>query len=172
MKLLKLAFILSSFIILISFMKKSDTNLDPRNLLGQHLTVVGNRFEKKYGFLPIGTSVAFPDSLNSAGIAFTVDHQINKADLYKILYEIASDLKDTLNSDEALQCHMKSYPFDLENIDIILFFKSKPNERYFHPDIDVARLSYGYYHICTVDPENEFQYKTATHEKFTLDLIK
>lgn len=127
----------------------------------------------KYGFTCIGTSIAFPEKkFKSAGLSFMVYHQISKNELYKILYDISTKLLIEINSDEKLHKYMTNFPFELENISIIVFFQESPGKLFYHPNLDLASLAYGTYNFSTVNPENENCYESEIHEKFDVNLIK
>lgn len=160
------------FLLNVSFLKLNK-NKDPRISLGNHLTEIAEYTKNKYGFTCIGTSVAFPEKIfKSAGLSFMVCHQISKNELYKILYDISTKLLIEINSDEKLHKYMTNFPFELENISIIVFFQESPGKLFYHPNLDVASLSYGTYNFSTVKPENENCYESEIHEKFDVNLIK
>lgn len=154
-----------------SFFEKS--NVDPRVSLGKDISKVIEYVEKKYGFWPIGTSIAFPDELKSVGIHFQIDRQIPKNELYPILIDITNYLKNILNTDQALIPSMHSYPFEISDVEIVIFFTNNESiERVCHPDVNVAELSEGYFVFRTVDPENTNNYKSQIKEKFDPEKIK
>lgn len=172
MNILKFLIIFSAFIVFVSFLKVEESD-DPRIALGKHLEEISNYAKYKYKFIHIGTSVSFPsNSFKSAGLSFMVYHQISKNELYKILYDISTKLLIEINSDEKLHKYMTNFPFELENISIIVFFQESPGKLFYHPNLDVASLSYGTYNFSTVKSENENCYESEIHEKFDINLIK
>lgn len=157
---------ISIFLISVSFLRLSK-NEDPRISLGNHLTEIAKYTHNKYDFTCIGTSIAFPEkNFKSAGLSFVTYKQITKQELYKILYDITIQLLAAVNSDVSLKPYMEKYPFDLENITITLYFQEKAGVRVFHPNLEVAKLSYGFYTFLSVDPEKKFHYKIEIDEKF------
>lgn len=138
---------------------------DPRESLGKNITSVMKYAETKYGFLPVGSSISFPDKLNSVGIDFQTNKQIPKDKLRHILIDIAIYFRKTLNDNSVLKSHMHHYPFELNDVEIVIYFIDGTDQRVFHPNLNVAEISNGYFIFRTVDPENTNKYKESFKEK-------
>lgn len=162
---------ISFFLISVSFLRLSK-NEDPRISLGNHLTEIAEYTNNKYGFTCIGTSIAFPKKISKARAyhSLLINRLLGKN--CKILHDITIQLLAAINSDVSLKPYMEKYPFDLENITITLYFQEKAGVRVFHPNLEVAKLSYGFYTFLSVDPEKKFHYKLEIDEKFDPLLIE
>lgn len=101
-------------------------------------------FEKKYKIRTIGTNIGMPGNvIGILGLQFQMLGPRSKKEIRNLLINLAQEFRLFVNNDEAVRPYLKNYPFELENIQIILFFNDSKGYEIDNPNIGIAQISYG-----------------------------
>lgn len=129
-------------------------------------------FKKKYKMLPVGTNVAMPrGNIKLLGLDFQFYHPLNKETIRQILINCAQEFLTMINSDEEIRPYLKKYPFEMEDINIILFMKDENREEVYDPGISTAQISHNKLTYYTVSEENTLRYKSRISESYEEALL-
>lgn len=105
---------------------------------------IGHLFHKKYHVQPIGTNVAmFGGPVTLLGLDCQIYGPLSREETRKKLIDLVQEFVFLVNSDEAIRPHLKNYPFEINNIEITLFFMDKSGRTLNDPYISIAGISRG-----------------------------
>ncbi|MCW3109843.1 MAG: hypothetical protein JWQ09_4349 [Segetibacter sp.] len=88
------------------------------------------------------------------GLDFQMVGPLQKEEIRKLLIQLAQEFLIYVNSNEAIKPYLEHYPFEIKDIDIILFFIDSQGKELEDPKIGIAEISGGelsYETITTTD---------------------
>jgi len=138
------------------------------NIIDQTINILS----PKYDMDPIGFGMN--GKFEHLSIEFQIFRPLKKDEARVMLMDCVEVFLNNINSNEAIRPHLKDYPFTYKNVGIVFYIRDKNHEKFFHPNISVARYSTGRVFFRTNDLEKKYQYKETyeeTHEE-ALELVK
>ena len=100
------------------------------------------------------------------GMHFQIFRPLTKNEGRKMLLEIAQVLLNELNLNSQLEPYLKPYPFNIDNIRLVLIAYYPDRTKVYHPDILTFSLSRGTIYYVTDIPELKYQHHTEESESF------
>ena len=83
---------------------------------------IASYLQKKYNMCPIATNVAMPRGVvKLLGLDFQIKGPLSKEELRKILINSVQDFLLFVNNNEDIQPYLENIPFEIKNINIIIF---------------------------------------------------
>lgn len=152
------------------------TNQDEQYAIPKSEQAVNNLLDKiavslrkEYKMKPVATNVAMPGGVvKLLGLDFQIIGPLSRDEIRKVLIESAQDFLACVNSDEAVRPYLENYPFEIKNIEIILFVIGSKGIRLDDPYIGIAGMSYGklfYETLITTDiPTTKSEFKETYEE--------
>jgi hypothetical protein len=128
---------------------------------------VSRFIEKKYKLIPIGSGgKAFGGPITKFRLSFDIRAPLSREQLRKLLIDCSKDFLTIVNTDKEVQPYLSVKPFELENIEIIIFNSDKTGREVFDPLITVAKISGGILIFKTNDPNKKYTYKENYKETY------
>lgn len=136
-------------------------------LVNSILIKSAHAIEKKYSLKLSGEGSAMPEGIiDELTLAFDARGSFNKEFLRKILINAAQHLLNAINSDKEINFFLKTPPFKIENIQIIIYVYDSSGRSIYDPFISVAEIANGTLIYQTVDPMDTYKFKNEFKESY------
>ena len=136
-------------------------------LVNSILANTAKMIKDKYLLRPCGEGVAMPGGpIQELTLCFDTKHPYNKEQLREVLIKSAQELLKQVNENNEIQEFLKEHPFNLRNIQIIIYNSDKDGREVYDPGISTAEISQGILTYQTVDATDTFKYKKETEESY------
>lgn len=123
--------------------------------------------KKKYDLDSSGIGVEMPNGIIEVLIlTFDTRNQLSKEELRDLLVKCAEELVLLAKMNEKIECFLKQPPFEVKNVEIIIFNYDKNGRSLCDPEISTARLAKEVLFYKTIDPEDGFRYKNRYEETY------
>lgn len=135
--------------------------------VGKVLNNATKVIQKKYKIKASGTGISMPDGIvGHLGLAFTTKSSLSKNELRKLLVGGGQELLKQINDNKDIQPFLKTAPFTIKNVEIIIYNHDKDGRGLRDPEISTAEISDGILTYRTINPDNHFQYKNEFRETY------
>ncbi len=132
------------------------------------LNKTSTRLEKKYGMKTVGTGGAMMYEVKSISLRLSVYTPLSIDEGRFLIVKSAEQLLEDINNDQILKPYLIHHPFDINDIDIAIFYSGSENI-----DQDITKLDYvstycGLVNYTKLDPNKlgkELVDKTETFEE-------
>lgn len=136
-------------------------------LVNSILSKASKIIHTKYHLRPSGVGVSMPGGpIRELTLCFDTEKQLTKEELRILLINSANELLDEVNKSPEIQQFIKTPPFTIKNIEIIIYNHDKKTYDVFDPGIAVAKISRGILNFKTVDINNTFDFKNRYEETY------
>ena len=136
-------------------------------LVNSTLAKAAEVIKKKYKIKPCGQGAAMPGGpIQKLALCFDTKDQFAKEELRKLLMQSAQELLSQINENSDIQPFLKTRPFTIENVEIIIYNHDKNGRGLRDPDISTARISQGQLIYRTIDPDDSFKLKNQFEESY------
>lgn len=133
------------------------------SILGKTAKII----KEKYNLRPSGIGVAMPGGpIREVTLCFDTQDVLSKEELRKLLINSAQEMLKQVNENEEVQQFLKTRPFTMNNVEVIIYNHDKTNSDVRDPEISTAHISQGELVYRTTDPENDFRFKNRFKESY------
>jgi hypothetical protein len=99
-------------------------------------------------------------------LSFDTFNVMTRDQLRKILIESSQEFIQIINNNQPIQPFLANIPFDLSNVNIIIFVKDENNRDAYDPEISIASIRGGILVYKTIDKNDDFKFKNRYYESF------
>lgn len=163
---MKFIFLCILFIFSLGF-GKGECLSNPEKIYSQVSLRALNALEREFGIHGCGAFGKAHDQVELIRVNFIVNQELNRNEARTFIVPIANRLISFLNADDFLRPYMCKYPFDNDNVELTIYFKTKDGEAVFHPNIHVAALKRGMFKYATLDKNDPYPYEEVYTESFS-----
>lgn len=136
-------------------------------LINSILAKTAKIIEKKYNIKPCGVGAAMPGGpIQGLTLCFDTKYPHTKEQLRDLLIKSAQELFSQVNENKEIQNFLKVRPFDIKNVQIIIYNHDKNGREVYDPGISTAEISQGILTYQTVDRSDTFKYKNEFEETY------
>ncbi len=165
------SFLLITLLIFTGFvMKNKQQEYHPskgEQLVNSTLAKTAKIIKDKYNLKPCGEGVAMPGgSIQELTLCFDTKYPHNKEQLRELIIKSAQELLYQVNENKEIQDFIKTKPFTIKNIQIIIYNHDKNGRSLRDPEISNAQILQGVLNYSTIDPEDSFKYKNEFEESY------
>ncbi|MBA3958056.1 MAG: hypothetical protein H0X51_06655 [Parachlamydiaceae bacterium] len=164
--ILIILFIFSAFV----FFKNEKQNYSisrGEQLVNSTLIQTAKIISKKYNIKPCGMGAAMPGGpIQGLTLCFNTASPYSKEQLREVLIKSAQELLRQVNNNSEIQEFLKERPFDLKNVQIIIYNNERDGREVFDPGISTAGISQEIITYRTVDHSDTFKYKNQYEETY------
>lgn len=133
---------------------------------------VAKVIKKKYKIKERGIGSGMPDwIIESFSIEFETKGPFPKSQLRKILLDSADELTNHINSNNEVQKYLVKRPFNINDVDIIIYNHDKDRREVYEPEIATAYISQGRLIFHTLD-RGQLGFKNTYEETYEEALQK
>lgn len=123
--------------------------------------------KQKYHLRPSGVGVAMPGGpIQEVTLCFDTKNSYTKEELRELLIKSSNELLREISENLEIQDFLKTKPFNIENIEIVIFNHDVNGYGLKDPQISVASISQGKLNYLTKDPKDTFKYKNEYEESY------
>lgn len=131
-----------------------------------------NILEKQFGLHCCGTGCKTNEYIEKIALSFQVNRELNQDEARKLILAVTNQYITILNADQVFRPYMVKYPYDEENVEVTIYFKTKGYDSVFHPKIRVAYFDKGSFKFCTVHKSDTYSYRDRICETYSEALEK
>lgn len=148
--------------------KKQDYSISKgEQLVNSILANTAKIIKDKYNINPSGASAAMPGGpIQKLTVCFNTKSPYTKDQLRELLIKSAQELLKQVNDNNEIQEFLKKSPFNLRNVQIIIYNSDKDGREVYDPGISTAEISQGILTYQTVDATDTFKYKNEYEESY------
>ena len=104
-------------------------------------STIGRDLSKKYALKYTGNGVSmFEGPVKKLSIEFELHKRLAKSEARYLLFQLANDFLNAINNDNSLQQFLVNKPFNIKNIQIVIFLFDENGKEILEPDFCVATL--------------------------------
>lgn len=140
---------------------------NPEKIYSQVSLRAARTLEKEFGIHNCGATGKANKSVELIRLNFLMNREVDRDDARKILFPIVNRLIAVLNADEYFRPYMSKYPFNEDDVEVSIFFKTKDGEAVYHPYIHMAALKRGKFKYATLDKKDPYPYEDVVYETIT-----
>jgi len=140
---------------------------NPEKIYSQASLRAATTLEHEFGIHNCGMSGKANQSVELIRLNFIVNHELDQDSARKLIVPIVDRFIAILNADKQLRPHMSRYPFNDDNVELTLYFKSKEGETVYHPNMHMVALKRGNFKYATLDKKDPYPYEEVIYETFT-----
>lgn len=129
------------------------------------------KLEKRYQMKMFGTTDGMMDNINLLGFSFETCRSMSKNEAREIVVSCAQEFLKDINANEKIRPYLKSYPFDIKDIDIAIYLKTPTYGTVYHPNLAVVSVYNGKIKYSTNNPLNDNRFLVQETETFE-DAVK
>jgi hypothetical protein len=127
---------------------------------------VAEKLAKEFLMKPVGEGGSFYDCVRELFLAFEIQGPLTKDRLRNILIHSVEECLSAVNNNEEIRPYLIVYPFTPQEIEIVLYVKSKRREDIYDPNIGVASARKGELEYMITDKTDTFKYKSIVSESY------
>lgn len=106
------------------------------------MSKMAKSIEKKYHMRPSGSCISMPDgNVRKLGFDYKIQGPLSREEIRKLLLGIGQEFLTIINSDEAIKPFLTKYPFEIENIQSIIFFIDSKGYNLNEPYIGIGEIA-------------------------------
>jgi hypothetical protein len=166
--------ILTSFTTFFSIFIGSLLLAEPNNyisfqekLVNSILLESSNKIKNKFNLKSCGNGASMPGGVvKGLSLIFQLKGSFTKEILRSMLLDAAKDMLSIVNANKEIQPFLKTSPFIIDNIQIVIYIKNKDGKSLNDPAISVAQISHGVLNYRTNDPNDIYKYKQDLYETY------
>jgi hypothetical protein len=151
-------------------MSNKDQSYHPsegEQLVNSLLPKAAGIIQDKYKIIPCGTGVSMPGGpIQKLALCFSTKYPYTKEELRGLLIKSAQALLDQVHENNEIQKFIKKPPFNIKNIQIIIYNSDKNGREVYDPGISTAEISEGTLTYQTVDSNDTFNYQNEFEESY------
>ena len=133
------------------------------NILGKTTKTI----DEKYNVKSCGVGAAMPGGpIQELTLCFNTKSPYTKEQLRELLIKSAQELLKQVNENNEIQEFLKEPPFNLKNVQIVIYNSDINGREVYDPGISTAEISQGTLTYQTVDFAQTFKYKKEIKETF------
>ncbi len=122
---------------------------------------------EKYNLRPCGEGASMPGGpIQEVTLCFNTKLPYTKSQLRESLIKSAQELLKQVNDNNEIQEFLKERPFNLKNVQVIIYNSEKDGREVFDPGISTSEISRGILTYQTVDASDTFKYKQEFSETY------
>ena len=167
---MKIAIILMTLVIFAFFFmaNKQDYHISEGEHLVNSILAKGAKIIRdKYALKPCGSGAAMPGGpIQGLTLCFDTKSIHTKEQLRELLIKSAQELLLLVNENNEIQGFIKQRPFNIKNVQIIIYNHDKNGRVIYDPNISGAQIANGILDYRTIDPEDSFKYKNEFEESY------
>jgi len=99
-------------------------------------------------------------------LSFKTTTRLTREGLRSLLIQLADILINQVNMNEDIQPFLFNTPFNVGNVQIIIFNNEKDGRELLDPEISTAEISHSSLTYRTLDPNNNFRFKNEFKETY------
>jgi hypothetical protein len=147
--------------------KQENSPSKGEQLVNSTLAKTAKTINEKYNIKPCGVGAAMPGGLiQEFTLCFNTKSSYTKEQLRELLIKSAQELLKQVNENNEIQEFLKERPFNLKNVQIIIYNSDKEGREVYDPGISTAEISQGILTYQTVDKSDTFKYKHEFEETY------
>jgi hypothetical protein len=136
-------------------------------LVNSTLAKTAKIIKDKYNLKPCGEGAAMPGGpIQELALCFDTKYPYTKEQLRDLLIKSANELLNQVNENREIQNFLKERPFNIKNVQIIIYNHDKNGRSVRDPEISNAQILQGVLTYSTIDPEDSFKYKNEFEESY------
>jgi hypothetical protein len=165
-------FVFTIFSLIFSGFIMSKEQLDYQPSRGEQLvnSISANTakiIEKKYNLKACGSGAAMPGGpIQEVTLCFDTKCSHTKEQLRELLVKSALELLSQINKNNEIQQFIKTPPFTIKNVEIIIYNNDKNGRDIYDPEIATARISQGNLIYRTAEKSATFKFKNRFEESY------
>ena len=168
--------VLVLFVTLVMTIDAKPVHYPAEDLLSEVMYETAKRIEERYEDVVLSdTGISMPGGVvRELRLVFDTRGPFVKDHIRKLLIEFAYELRDQINLDEEVRPHLSTYPFTVENVQIVINNENREGKTVFDPEIGMANMTSGILNYYTYDPEALYcRYKNRARETYeeALDIL-
>lgn len=122
---------------------------------------------EKYNLQPCGEGAAMPGGpIQKLALCFDTRFTHSKEQLRDLVIKSAHELLNQVREDQEIQGFLKSPPFNIKNVQIVIYNHDKNGRDALDPEISNAQILQGILFYASIDPEDSFKYKNEFEESY------
>jgi len=164
-----IVFFLTVSLIFIGSLLQGDEAVKKSRKDGKHLeinTAIADEIEKKFNLDCCGVRAGGVDGLNIIGLSFYAKGVLSVDESRHQMLELINYYMDRLNSFEELEPYSLTFPFELNNIRMSLYYRDNEDNLVYYPKVGVCTFLEGKILYRFNDKENPYQYKKRIQETY------
>lgn len=162
-----LTILLTAIGLVMSSKQQADYPSKGEQLVNATLAKTAKVIKNKYDIKPCGMGAAMPGGpIQELTLCFDTKSIHTKEQLRRLLIESAQELLNQINRNNEIQEFLKTRPFTIKNVEIIIYNHDKNGREVYDPGISTAAISQGILTYHTVDPADTFKYKNEFEESY------
>lgn len=138
-------------------------------LVNVTLAEAARTIKEKYDIKPCGMGATMPGGpIRGLTLCFDTKYPYTKEQLRELLIKSVQELLKQVNENNEIQEFLKERPFNLKNVQIIIYNSDEDGREVYDPGISTAEISQGILTYQTVDAADTFKYRqefTETYEE-------
>lgn len=123
--------------------------------------------EKKYSLKACGSGAAMPGGpIQEVTLCFDTKCLHTQEQLRELLVKSAQELLNQINENGEIQQFIKTPPFTINDVEIIIYNNDKNGRNVHDPEISTARISQGNLIYRTTEESTNFKFKNRIEESY------
>ncbi len=146
MKFIFIVYVVLCSLLFVGFISynRSPSAVKASKSVGEILDSTTKVIQKKYKLNACGSGISMPGGIvQELGLAFTTKNTLSRNELRKLLIEFGQELLQQINNNKNIQPFLKTAPFTIKNVQIIIYNHDQMGYDLFDPEISTAEISDG-----------------------------
>lgn len=122
--------------------------------------------EREFDIQNCGMSGKANQAVDLIRLNFVVNQELDLAKAREVIVPLVNRFIAILNADELLRPYMSRYPFNYDNVELTIYFKTKEGQTVYHPYLHMAALKRGQFKYATLDKKDPYPYEEVVYEKY------
>jgi hypothetical protein len=135
-------------------------------IAGKLMKKVSTKLEKKYKFKLVGVKQAMLRCVNLMGFRFQIFRAVEKKEARAMVVDCLQEFLKEVNENKEIRPYLKNYPFDIKDLEVIIFIGTPDYGTFYHPNLAVVSAYMGKIRYSTKDPFDKYNYKSEEVETF------